>query len=311
MGTPEFAVPTLQALLKASNRYQVVGVYTQPDRAVGRGLKMGVSPVKQLAIQSGLSLFQPDSLRAEPEKIKLRSLKPDFILVVAYGQILDQEVLSLPTMACINVHSSLLPKWRGAAPIHWAILGGDQESGVTTQSMSLKLDAGDILLQKKIPLAATETSQSLHDRLMVIGADAAMETLDQFVEGSIKPTPQNEAQVTYAKKLSKEMGILNPNEPAIELDRKIRALNPWPGTTLEVEGMGRLKVLRATLRPDLCEKGQQMGRLYETSGMVLIGTRSGALELLEIQWEGKNRMQVGDFLNGLRGRGKTLPLGIS
>jgi len=302
MGTPEFAVRPLEAIVAAGHR--VVGVYTQPDRPVGRGLDLRPSAVKKRALELGLSIHQPERLSLPGEFEKLQALAPDVIVVVAYGQILRTNVLQLPRLGCVNIHSSLLPRWRGAAPIQWAILGGDAESGVTTMKLVEKLDAGDILLQARTPISSEDTAGTLHDRLMQMGADLIVPTLQGLAEGSLRGEVQDESQVTYAAKLSKEMEWLDSAQTAEVLDRRVRALNPWPGTSVWLGG-NRLKVKRARLRRDI---SGQKGKVYERAGMLLLGTESGALELLSVQWDGKKEVDSAGFLNGLKGRGQALPL---
>jgi methionyl-tRNA formyltransferase len=265
---------------------------------------MRPTPVKAKALELGLPVFQPDRLSAPGEFEKLQALRPDAIVVVAYGQILKQNVLDLPRLGCINIHSSLLPRWRGAAPIQWAILGGDDESGVTTMKLVQKLDAGDILLQAKTKISFDDTAESLHDRLARMGAELIGPTLRGLAEGSLRARPQDESKVTLASKLSKEMERLDGAETAVQLDRRVRALNPWPGTSIMVDGQ-RLKIKKA--RPMLKVTGKP-GLLFERVGMLLLGTAEGSLELLRLQWEGKKEVDAAGFLNGLKGRGQILPV---
>jgi methionyl-tRNA formyltransferase len=256
-----------------------------------------------------LGVHQPEKLTLPGEFEKLAALKPDVIVVVAYGQILKRNVLDLPRHGCINIHSSLLPRWRGAAPIQWAILGGDSESGVSTMHLLEKLDAGDVLLQARTPISADDTAGTLHDRIRDLGAQLILPTLAGLADGSLKGKPQDESRVTYASKLTKEMEALDPAESAAVLDRRVRALNPWPGTSLWVEAGAapqRLKVKRARPRADI--SGPQ-GKLFEKNGMLLFGCAAGALELLSLQWDGKKEVDAAGFLNGLKGRGQALPLG--
>lgn len=306
MGTPEFAVPALEAVHTA---HEIVGVYTQPDRPVGRGLDLRASPVKAKALQFGLTVFQPEKLSLPGEFEKLQALRPEVIVVVAYGQILRRNVLELPKHGCINIHSSLLPRWRGAAPIQWAILGGDAESGVSTMHLVEKLDAGDVLLQAKTPISPDDTAGALHDRIMRLGAELILPTLAGLAAGTLKGQVQDESKITYASKLTKEMEALDPNESSVTLDRRVRALNPWPGTSLWVGESAaqtqRLKVKRVKSRPDI--SGSQ-GKIFEKNGMLLFGTASGSLELVSVQWEGKKEVDASGFLNGLKGRGQGLPL---
>ena len=301
MGTPEFAVGALEAVHQAFN---VVGVYTQPDKPVGRGLDLKAPPVKAKAQALGLPVFQPEKLTLPGEYERLAELRPDVIVVVAYGQILKRNVLDLPRLGCVNIHSSLLPRWRGAAPIQWAILGGDRVSGVTTMKLVEKLDAGDILMQRETPISAQDTAGALHDRLAAMGSELIVPTLEGLADGTLKSRAQDETQVSYASKLTKEMEWLDPAESARVLDLRVRALNPWPGTSLRVEGE-RLKIKQVIPRSEL--QGPE-GRIFEKAGMVLLGTREGSLELVRVQWEGKKDVDAGGFLNGLRGRGKSLPL---
>jgi methionyl-tRNA formyltransferase len=303
MGTPEFAVPALEAVNKA---FQVVGVYTQPDKPVGRGQEFRATPVKAKALSLGLPVFQPEKLSLPGVFEQLQSLQPDIIVVVAFGQILRKNVLTLPRLGCVNIHSSLLPRWRGAAPIQWAILSGDQESGISTMHLVEKLDAGDVLLQEKTPISAVDTAGTLHDRLASIGAKLIVPTLNGLNSGEIKGISQDESKVTYASKLTKEMETLNSDEPAEVLERRVRALNPWPGTSLVIAGQ-RLKVKRACVRADLTTN---QGKIYERSGMLLLGTSQGALELLSVQWEGKKEVDAAAFMNGLRGKGQSFPLTV-
>lgn len=306
MGTPEFSVPALEALC---HEHDVVAVYSQPDRPAGRGQTLQPPPVKKRALELGISVFQPVKLTVPGEFERLEGLKPDVIVVVAYGQLLKKNVLELPRLGCINIHSSLLPRWRGAAPIQWAILEGDAESGISTMYMVEKLDAGDVLLQAKTPILMTDTAGSLHDRLSEMGSALILETIQGLASGTLRGRVQDETQVTYASKLSKEMEALDTNLNAQVLDRRVRALNPWPGCSVWVgESRERLKVKQAKLRADI--QGPS-GKIFERAGMILLGTAQGALELLSLQWDGKKEVDPAAFLNGLRGRGKSLPLDIS
>jgi methionyl-tRNA formyltransferase len=301
MGTPEFAVPALDAVHAS---HEIVAVYTQPDRPVGRGLEVRPSAVKVRAQALGLSVRQPEKLTLPGEFEALAALKPDVIVVVAYGQILKKNVLELPRLGCVNIHSSLLPRWRGAAPIQWAILSGDPETGVTTMHLVEKLDAGDILLQEKTPIASDDNAGSLHDRLAGLGAGLIKRTLEGLESGKLQGRKQEEQQVTYASKLTKEMEWLDPAKPASELDRHVRALNPWPGSSLWISGK-RLKIKKALPRHDLSGKP---GEIFERAGMLLLATPQGGLELQVVQWDGKKEVDAGGFLNGLKGRGESLPL---
>ena len=226
MGTPEFSVPTLETLIRETD---VVAVYTQPDRPVGRGLKLQPSPVKALAMAHGIPVFTPERVSVPEEIERIRALAPDFSVVVAYGQILKPEVIGVPKYGTINIHSSLLPRWRGAAPIQWAILSGDRETGITTMMIVPKLDAGDILLQESTPIADDDTAETVHDRLSAMGARLILPTLEGVRSGSVTPRIQDETRVTYAKKLVKEMEQLDWSLSVRELDLQVRGLFPWPG----------------------------------------------------------------------------------
>ena len=308
MGTPEFAVGALHAVASA---HEVLAVYTQPDRPVGRGLELRPTPVKKCALELGIPVFQPEKLTLPGEYERLAELKPDVIVVVAYGQILRQNVLDLPRLGCVNIHSSLLPRWRGAAPIQWAILGGDHESGVTTMKLVQKLDAGDILLQKRIPLSDRETAGSLHDQLASLGAELILPTLTGLADGSLRCLVQDESQVTYASKLTKEMEALDPGLGVLELDRRVRALNPWPGTSLWVRTpQGRHERLKIKAARPVLGVSAPEGKLLENAGNLALGCRDGVLELLRVQADGKKETDGASSLNGLRGRGFSFPLGV-
>jgi len=307
MGTPHFSLPALE---KIHAHHEILAVYTQPDRPVGRGLEVKFSVVKEKALALGLTVHQPEKLTAPGEYEKLAELKPDVIVVVAYGQILRQNVLDLPSVGCINIHSSLLPRWRGAAPIHHAILAGDSVTGVTTMKMVRELDAGDIYEQVETKIGERETVGTLHDRLAVLGGDLILTTITGLAEGSLTGTPQDPVKVTVAHKPTKEMKPLGPRSSAIELDRKVRALNPWPGTSFTVEVNGkpeRIKVRQTEVHTTLASKP---GVLEERAGMLIFGTAQGALEIRKLQAEGKKEMDPSQFLNGLRGRGISLPLQV-
>lgn len=298
MGTPEFAVPSLKLCIE---NFEVCALYCQPDRPVGRGLETKAPPTKVLANLFGIPVFQPEKA-STPEEIKrLKELKPDFIVVVAYGQILKKEVLEIPKIACVNVHSSLLPRWRGAAPIHRALLAGDTETGVTTMLIGEKLDAGDILLQDKTVITSDETAQSLHDRLAEMGSHLLVKTLSDW--DLITPQKQNESEVTIAKKLTKDLEKIDPSEEALVLDRKIRSLNPWPGSSLFLEDGKRLKVKKASIS----FMKINVGELTEKDGKLLLGTQKGSLELHEVQWEGKKPQSAENFINGVYGSGLNFP----
>ena len=234
MGTPEFAVPTLEALLAAG--HEVVGVVTQADKPRGRGKAVQFPPVKEKALERGLTVYQPDKIRDPAFLDLLRQLKPDAIVVVAFGKILPKAVLDLPRYGCINVHASLLPKYRGAAPIQWAVIDGEKESGVTTMYMDVGLDTGDMIDKTVVPLDAKETGGSLHDKLAAAGAALLVETLKKLEDGTAVRIPQGEMTTEYAKMLEKSMGDIDWNQDAASIERLIRGLNPWPSAYSRLEG---------------------------------------------------------------------------
>ena len=297
MGSPEFALPALQALAK---NYAVVGVVTQPDRPSGRGRVLTPPAVKILAQKLGLPVIQPRRLR-EPEAIEqLKSWKPDLIVVAAFGQILRPEVLDLPRLGCINVHASLLPRWRGAAPIQAAILHGDAETGITIMRMEPGVDTGPIFSQRSLTILPEDTANSLSVRLAELGAELLIETLPGYLDGQIVPRLQNEAKATYAPMLKKEDGKLDFNQPAENLARRVRALNPWPGAFTDWQD-GILKILHAHAGEGIAVSP---GRRLVYQGLPAIGTAQGLLVLDEVQPAGKKPMPGKVFLQGARGWGQ-------
>ncbi len=293
MGSPEFALPTLKAL---AERYPLVGVVTQPDRPAGRGNVLTPPPVKVLAQQLGLEVFQPEKLRTPEAMEKLRSWNPDLIVVAAFGQILRQEVLDLPPFGCINVHASLLPRWRGASPIQAAILHGDTVTGVTIMKMDPGIDTGPILAQRTVTIQPEDTAGSLSERLAQEGASLLMEVLPDYLEGRLQPQPQPEEGATYAKMLSKEEGNLRFEESVHQLVNRVRAYHPWPSAYTFWNGQ-MLKIHRARAVED-SQSAPGQRRIIE--GYPAIGTSDGWLLLLEVQPAGKRAMDGKDFLRGAR-----------
>lgn len=295
MGTPDFAVEALEAL--ASSRHEVTAVFTQPDKPKGRGKAMQFTPVKEVALRENIPVYQPKKVR-DPEVIqKIRELAPDVLVVVAFGQIIPQEILDIAPYGCINVHGSLLPKYRGAAPIQWAVIDGEKESGVTTMQMDAGLDTGDMLLKTVVPLDEKETGGSLFDKLSKAGADLLLKTLDALENGTVTPQKQGESPTAYAKMLTKDMGAIDWNRPAKELERLIRGLNPWPGTYTEYQGK-TLKIWGATVEDggDPSKAGTIVNVKKHSFG---IQTKDGILVPTEIQLEGKKRMTAEAFLCGV------------
>lgn len=306
MGTPDFAVPTLQLLIHTP-RYTVAGVVTQPDRPAGRGQKIQMSPVKQVALAAGIPVIQPASLRRESDAVaQIKAWEPDYLVVVAFGQILRQEVLDFPRVAPINVHASLLPRWRGAAPIQAAIRAGDAYTGITTMIMDVGLDTGPILLQDSIPIDAAETGQSLHDKLALLGAQLLVYTLDWLLAGSIQPhsQPANESLITVAPTLTKEDGAITWTDSAVQIDRHVRAFTPWPGTYTFWNGK-RLKILEGypmRAGDDLAaapgEVRDVRGTPYEITSPFAVGTGQGLYAPTKLQLEGRHPVDAAAFLNG-------------
>jgi len=296
MGSPDFALPTLSALAAVRN-YQVVGVVTQPDRASGRGRGLNSPPVKILALELNIPILQPEKLRAPDAMHQLRMWNPDLIVVAAFGQVLKKDVLDLPRFGCINVHASLLPRWRGAAPINAAILAGDDETGVTIMLMDVGLDTGAMLAKKSIRLKPDDTTGSALQALSTLGAHLLIETLPDYISGNLKPVPQPSVGFTYAPMLKKEDGLLDFTRPAIELERRVRAMNPWPGAWFEWNE-NPLKVLRASVVSG--EKGLVSGSRFTDAGRPAVQSAQDALILEEVQPAGRKVMSGKSFLAGAR-----------
>ena len=296
MGSPDFAVPALRAL--AAARYPIVGVITQPDRPAGRGNVLTPPPVKVAALELGLDVYQPEKLRAPEAMQRLRDWNPGLIVVAAFGQILRPEVLTLPQHGCVNIHASLLPRHRGAAPIQAAILAGDKETGITIMLMDEGIDTGPILAQRSIEILPTETGGSLFEKLAVMGGELLLETLPRYLNGEIRPQPQPAEGATYAPMLKKDDGLLDFTRPAAELERKIRAFQPWPGAFMRWQG-GPLKIHRAHVADR--ETGRQgAGTLVIVEGLPAVVTGDGLLVFDELQPPGKAKMPGKAFLAGGR-----------
>ncbi len=295
MGTPDFAVEALQALYDNGHRIELV--VTQPDKPVGRSGKLKAPPVKERAMGLGLTVEQPVKA-SDPVFIKkIRDIDPDVIVVVAYGQILKKEFLNIPKYGCVNIHASLLPKYRGAAPIQWSVINGDEMTGVTTMLMDEGVDTGDILLTEKVRLAPKETGGSLFDKLSRTGAELIIRTLDELESGSIKPVSQDNEKATHAGMLSKEMGRIDFNNDALTLERLIRGLNPWPGAYTYLDGK-KLTLWDADVG-GVVDEAVEPGTLTGVGkDSIEICCRDSVLIVKELQLEGKKRMRVGDFLNG-------------
>ncbi|WP_346707981.1 methionyl-tRNA formyltransferase [Massilistercora timonensis] len=294
MGTPDFSVGTLEALIRAG--HQVVLAVTQPDKPKGRGGKMQFPPVKETALEHGIPVFQPRKVR-EPENIEeLRKYQADVIVVVAFGQILPREILELTPYGCINVHASLLPSYRGAAPIQWAVINGETVSGVTTMQMDEGLDTGDMLLKTEVPLEPEETGGSLHDKLAAAGASLCVRTLKALEEGTVTPKKQGESPTAYASMLKKEMGEIRWEEPAISIERLIRGLNPWPSAYTGWQDK-TMKIWEAEVLEE--DSGQEPGTVVRVDkDGFLVQTGKGLLKVTALQIPGKKRMEADAFLRG-------------
>lgn len=297
-GTPDFSVPCLHALRAAGQ--ETVAVYTQPDRPAGRGRKLSPSPVKEAALALGLPIFQPQTLRDEATIHALQAHKADLMVVVAYGLLLPRAVLDAPRLGCVNVHASLLPRWRGAAPIQRAILAGDSETGVTIMRMEAGLDTGPLYLIRRLPLDLRETGGGLSDKLSRLGAEALVEALPGIADGSLVPSPQDDSQANYAHKLAKAEAEIDWSRPAVEIDRLIRAFDPWPVAQTRLEGV--------SLRLWGCEPTARVAPAASAPGQVLaagkagidVATGAGVLRLTRLQPPGKKPVSAAEFLNARR-----------
>lgn len=296
MGTPDFAVPTLQKL-HALSQVKVVGVVTQPDRKAGRGRKLLPPPVKIFAERAGLTVLQPKSLREAEALARLRELAPDVIVVAAFGQILRPAVLNLPPFGCLNVHASLLPRWRGAAPVAYAIKAGDSETGISLMQMDPGLDTGPVLSQQAIAITAQHTRASLSEDLAHLGATLMAETLPAWLAGEIQPQVQDDAQATLAPKIEKDEGRLNWHLPAVEIDRHVRAFSPWPGTFTYWQG-SLLKIHAVTPVPTWTGSAAP-GTVLELNGSLGVATGQGAVQLEQLQLAGKRAVPAADFQRGV------------
>lgn len=294
MGTPDFAVGTLKSLIASA--HEVTAVVTQPDKPKGRGKAMQFPPVKAVAVEAGIPVLQPRRVR-EPETVEaIRNIEADVIVVVAFGQIIPKEILAMKKYGCINVHASLLPKYRGAAPIQWAVIDGEKESGVTTMQMDEGLDTGDMLLKAVVPLEKDETGGSLFDKLSSTGAELLLETLAGLEDGTVVPEKQGESPTAYAKMLKKEMGLIDWTKSAGEIERLVRGLNPWPSAYSHLNGK-TLKIWRAEAEERDSEKEPGTVVCISKEGFG-VQTGKGILKIRELQLEGKKRMDAGAFLRG-------------
>jgi methionyl-tRNA formyltransferase len=294
MGTPEFAVPSLKALIESGE--EIVAVVTQPDKPKGRGLEVSSPPTKVLAEKYGIPVLQPQKIKTEEFFNELKKLDPNLICVAAYGKILPKNILDLPSYGCINVHASLLPKYRGAAPINWAIIRGEKVTGITTMKMDEGMDTGDMLLKKEVSIDDEDTGETLSEKLSHIGAELLIETIGLLKEGKLNPIPQDHSQATYASILKKEVGKIDWKKSAEEIRNLIRGTLPWPGAYTTVDNRV-LKIYRAKISEGEGRPGEV---IKSGSGVLRIATGSGALDVLELQIEGGKRLQTEEFLRGRR-----------
>ena len=292
MGTPDIAATCLKKIL--ADGFEVVGVYTQPDRPKGRGMKMVFSPVKEVALAHDLPVFQPENFRQEETVQQLRNLKPDICAVVAYGRILPQKVLDVPTYGCINIHASILPQYRGSAPYQWAVLDGQKQTGVSAMYLVREMDAGDVIEISKTPIGENETAGELLDRLAVLGAELLSKTLTRFTQGPVPATPQDPAKVSFAPMLEKTMCPIDWTKTAQQVHDHVRGLHPWPVATMQLQGK-LFKVHETRVVPGSGQPGQILG-LTKTGLVIACG--QGAVEIRSLQAEGGKRMAAPDYFRG-------------
>lgn len=298
MGTPDFAVPSLQGLIDSA--HSVEAVFTQPDKPKGRGYKLNPPPVKALALTHKIPVYQPKSLKSGEEAEQmleiLKEIAPDVIVVVAYGKILPKSVLDIPKYGCINVHASLLPKYRGAGPIQWSVLNGEKETGVTTMMMAEGLDTGDMLLSISTEIGENETASELHDRLSAMGPEVLLKTLEGIENGSVKPVSQDDSLSCYAPMLAKDLCKIDFNKPAQEVHNKIRGLSDWPCAVATVNGK-RLKLFKSELVAN-CGSNAVPGTIVKSNGFTICCGDGNGVSILELQADGGKRMKISDYLLG-------------
>jgi methionyl-tRNA formyltransferase len=297
MGTPEIACESLQALIR-SGCFQIPAVVCQPDQPKGRGLQVQAPPVKDLALREKITVLQPESVRDENFVQELGRLRPDLIVVTAYGQILPKAILDLPPHGCLNLHTSLLPRYRGAAPIQWALLNGDAETGVTLMKMDAGMDTGGILVQEKTAIRPADTAQTVHDRLGRMGAELLVKTIPEYVAGHVQPRPQPAAEASYAPKIRKQDGQIDWKQSAEAIWNRVRAMVPWPGAFTFLPAGPRPQLLKIWAAEVAVQPGEPGQVLCADKSGILVGCGSGALRLCSVQREGARRMSAGEFLTG-------------
>lgn len=296
MGTPEFSVPTLKTLI--DSEHEIVACYTQPDKPKGRGKKLQMTPVKEVCIEAGIPVYQPTRIRREEFVKEFQAIEADIAVVIAYGQILPASILEAPKHGCINIHASLLPKYRGAAPYQWAVIRGETTTGITTMQMDVGMDTGDMLLKTVINIEQDETAGSLHDKLMMSGGNLILETLRQVEEGSLNPVKQDDDEATYAPMLEKNSGKISWHKPASEIENLIRGLNPWPSAYTFMDDK-LLKIWKATVLEDRTEDltPGTICEVLDKEGFI-VRCEEGSLLVTEVQLQGKKRMDAASFMRG-------------
>lgn len=296
MGTPDFAVPSLEMLVNEG--YDVAAAVTQPDKPKGRGNRMAAPPVKEFALKHGIEVLQPEKIKTREFIEQIRALKPDLLITAAYGKILSKDLLDVPVHGCINVHGSLLPAYRGAAPINWAVINGESKTGITTMFTDVGLDTGDMLLKKELVIGPDTTVGELHDKMAVLGAEVLKETLLELRKGTLERIPQEDNASTYAPMMSKELGLIDWNKTAREIHNLVRGTDPWPGAYTFIEG-GRMRVWKTSLVPEAADSSRSNGEILKVDDEgILVKCSDENLLIREVQFDSSKRMSVRDYIRG-------------
>lgn len=296
MGTPDFAVPSLEMLV--SEGYEVVAAVTQPDKPKGRGNKLTAPPVKEFAIKNGIQVLQPAKIKTLEFVEQIRELQPDLLITAAYGKILSKELLEVPVLGCINVHGSLLPAYRGAAPINWAVINGEEKTGITTMFTDVGLDTGDMLLKRELDIGPDMTVGELHDKMAVLGAEVLRDTLLELKKGTLKRIPQDDSVSTYAPMMNKELGLIDWSKKASEIHNLVRGTDPWPGAYTLLEG-NRMRVWKTALTKESADSCQENGTILKVDDQgILVKGSDDNLLLLEVQFDSSRRMSVKEYIRG-------------
>lgn len=296
MGTPDFAVPSLEMLINEG--YDVAAAVTQPDKPKGRGNRMSAPPVKEFALKHGIEVLQPEKIKTQDFMEQIRALKPDLLITAAYGKILSKDLLDVPVLGCINVHGSLLPAYRGAAPINWAVINGESKTGITTMFTDVGLDTGDMLLKKELAIGPDMNVGELHDKMAVLGAEVLKETLLELKKGTLERIPQEDAASTYAPMMSKELGLIDWNKTAREIHNLVRGTDPWPGAYTFIEG-SRMRVWETSLVPQASDSSRPNGEILKVDDEgILVKCSDENLLIREVQFDSSKRMSVRDYIRG-------------